>query len=164
MKYEPLATRWEGCDLVVLRGQQVADRIAGHDIGRVVLVCRGGDTPADLDFAVIETDTDHLLLPADSGIAGRVYFERQPYWTERCCIHWVTGRHAPLPRHVWPGVWLLRRHRPTYLRLPAAELAPLIEQWPLQGPQTWEQRKWAQIASKRHLAALARSTTAPKAS
>jgi hypothetical protein len=42
--------------------------------------------------------------------------------------------------------------------LPAHELAPLIEQWPLEGPQTWEQRKWAQIASKRHLAALARTS------
>jgi hypothetical protein len=97
------------------------------------------------------------LLPSDSGIAGRVYFERQPYWTERCCIYWVTGQHAPLPRHLCPGIWLLRRHRPAFMRLPAGELAPLIEQWPMQGPQTWEQRKWAQIASKRHLAALART-------
>ena len=163
MKHERLATRWEGSDLVVLRNQQVADRIAAADIRRVVMVCHGGDTPADLAFAVIETATDHVLLPADSGIAGRVYFERQSYWTERCCVYWVTGRHVPLPRHLCPGVWLLRRHRPAYLRLPAGELAPLIEQWPLQGPQTWEQRKWSQIAAKRHLAALAR-TTAPQVS
>jgi hypothetical protein len=157
MKQVPLATRWQGADLVVLRPREADDRIAAADIRRVVLVCRGGDTPAHLDFAIIETATEHLLLPATSGIATRVYFERQPYWTERACIYWVTGRHAPLPRHLFPGIWLLRRHRPTYLRLPIAELAPLIEQWPVAGPQTWEQRKWAQSASKRHLAALARN-------
>jgi hypothetical protein len=161
MKHEPLVTRWEGADLVVLRNAEVADRIAAADIRRVILVCDGGDTPAHLEFAVIETATDHVLLPAASGIAGRVYFERQPYWTERSCIYWSTGQHAPLPRHLCPGVWLLRRHRPAYLRLPATELAALIEQWPLEGPQTWEQRKWAQIASKHHLAALAR-TSAPR--
>lgn len=157
MKQVSLATRWEGADLVVLRHQQETARFAAADIRRVLLVCRGGDTPADLDFAVIETATEHVLLPADSGIAGRVYFERQPYWTQRACIYWVTGRHAPLPRHLCPGIWLLRRHRPAYLRLPASELAPLIEQWPIEGPQTWEQRKWSQIATKRHLAALARN-------
>ena len=161
--HDPLSTRWEGDDLVVLSQRQVTDRIAAADIRRVLLVCAGGDTPADLEFAVVETATDHVLLPADSGIAGRVYFERQPYWTERACIYWVTGRHAPLPRHLRPGLWLLRRHRPTYLRLPASELASLIGQWPVEGPQTWEQRKWAQIASKRHLAALARAS-APRTS
>ena len=30
------------------------------------------------------------------------------------------------------GVWLLRRHRPGYIRLPSAEVAPLIDQWPLE--------------------------------
>ena len=158
-----LTTRWDGADLLVQRKQEVLDCVGARDIERVILVCDGGDTPADLEFAVIETATDHVLLPADSGIAGRVYFDRQPYWTERSCIYWLTGRHAPLPRHLVPGIWLLRRHRPTYLRLPIAELAPLIEQWPVDGPQTWEQRKWAQIESKRHLAALARSA-APRMS
>ncbi len=163
MKHERLATRWEGSDLVVSCNRQAADRIAAADIQRVILVCHGGDTPADLVFAVIETDSDHVLLPADSGIAAQVYFERQSYWTDRCCVYWVTGRYTPLPRHLCPGIWLLRRQRPAYLRLPVARLTPLIEQWPLQGPHTWEQRKWAQIASKRHLAALA-GPTAPRAS
>jgi hypothetical protein len=163
MKHERLSTRWEGSDLVVLRGQHSTDRIAAAHIRRAILVCHGGDTPADLAFAIIETDTDHVLLPADSGIAGRVYFERQSYWAERSGVHWVTTPYAPLPRHLCPGIWLLRSHRPAYLRLPAAELAPLIAQWPLQGPQTWEQRKWARGPSRRHLAALA-STTAPRLS
>ena len=157
MEHDLLATRWEGANLVVLRNQEVADRVAAADIRRVILVCNGGDTPADLEFALVETATEHLLLPADSGIAGRVYFERQSYWTERSSIYWVTGRHAPLPRYLRPGIWLLHRHRPAFLRLPASELAPLIEQWPIEGPQTWEQRKWAQIAGQRHLAALARA-------
>ena len=159
MKQDMLTTRWEGADLVVQRDEAVVDRIAAAEIGRVIVVCSGGDTPADLDFVVIETATEHVLLPAGSGIAGRVYFERQPYWTDRSCIFWVTGRHAPLPRHLCRGIWLLRRHRPTYLRLPITELAPLIEQWPIDGPQTWEQRRWARVASKRHLSALARSAT-----
>jgi hypothetical protein len=159
MKHDLLATRWEGLDLVVRRNDEVADRIAAGGIQRVILVCSGGDTPADLEFALIETGADHVLLPADSGIASSVYFERQPYWTERSCIYWVTGKHAPLPRHLCSGIWLLRSHRPALIRLPAGELTPLIEQWPLEGPQTWEQRKWAQIASKRHLAALARTGT-----
>lgn len=163
MQHELLSTRWEGLDLVLRRNGETVDCISAADIQRVILVCHGGDTPADLEFAVIETATDHVLLPSDSGIAGRVYFERQPYWTERCCIYWVTGQHRPLPRHLCPGIWLLRRHRPAFMRLPASELAPLIEQWPMQGPQTWEQRKWAQIASKHHLAALAR-THAPHTS
>ena len=155
MMHALLTTRWEGADLLVLRNHEVADRIAAADIQRVILVCDGGDTPADLEFALIETSTEHVLLPANSGIAGCVYFERQPYWTEQSSVYWVTGRHAPLPRHLCPGIWLLRRHRPAYLRLPASELTPLIDKWPLQGPQTWEQRKWAQIGSKRHLATLA---------
>ncbi len=158
MKHDLLATRWDGADVLVLRNNEVSDHIAAADIQRVILVCHGGDTPANLEFAVIETTTDHVLLPADSGIAGRVYFERQPYWTARSCIYWVTGKHAPLPRHLCPGIWLLRSHRPAFMRLPASELAPLIEQWPIEGPQTWEQRKWARISAKRHLAALIRRT------
>lgn len=163
MKHQRLATRWEGADLLVLRQQHIVDRIAAADIVRVILVCHGGDTPADLAFAVIETPTEHVLLPAESGIAARVYFERQPFWTLRGCVHWVTGRRPPLPRHLCAGVWLLNPRRPPYLRLPAHGLSALIAQWPLQGPQTWEQRKWAQLASRRHLAAPA-TANEPQAS
>jgi hypothetical protein len=151
MHHDLLATRWEGNDLLVLRNDQVADRIAAADIRRVVLVCEHGDTPSDLSFAVIDAGADHVILPAESGIAGRVHFERQPFWTERACIYWVDAARAPLPRALRPGLWLLRRHRPGYLRLPSSEIAPLIEQWPLEGPQTWEQRKWARIAASRSL-------------
>jgi hypothetical protein len=154
MKNAPIATRWEGTDLVVSRDAAEVDRLRGADIRRVILVCEGGDTPSELQYAVIETATEHVLLPAASGIAARVYFERQLYWTQRACIYWVTGRHTPLPRHLCTGVWLLRRNRPAYMRLPVSELAALLAQWPLEGPQTWEQRKWANIAVTRSLAEL----------
>lgn len=155
MGHDLLTTRWEGDQLVVRRHQDIAERIPAAEIQRVILVCNAGDTPADLEFAVIETASEHVLLPAATGIAGCVYFERQPYWTERSSIYWVVGRHAPLPRRLCPGIWLLRRHRPALLRLPASELAALIVQWPAQGPQTWEQRKWARQARWRHAASRA---------
>lgn len=151
MRHDTLATRWEGNDLLVLRNDEVADRIAAADIRRVILVCEHGDTPSDLSFAVIDAGADHVILPAESGIAGRVHFERQPFWAQRACIYWVDATRAPLPRSLRPGLWLLRRHRPGYLRLPSADVAPLIEQWPLEGPQTWEQRKWARIEANRSL-------------
>jgi hypothetical protein len=160
MRNELLVTRWDSTDLVVLREGVVADRIAASDIRRVILVCRDGDTPSDLDFALIDTGTEHVLLPAASGIAARVYFERQPWWTQQACIYWVTGRHAPLPSRLCSRVWLLRRHQPAYMRLPAAELQELVESWLLQGPQTWEQRKWANIGAARHPGALSRSPRA----
>jgi hypothetical protein len=37
------------------------------------------------------------------------------------------------------------------MRLPHSELAGVIEQWPLEGPQSWEQRKWANIVRSRLL-------------
>lgn len=151
MRHDLLATRWEGNDLLVLRNDEIADRIAAADIRRVILVCEGGDTPSDLSFAVIDAGADHVILPAESGIAGRVHFERQGFWAQHPCIYWVAASRAPLPRALRPGLWLLRRHRPAYLRLPSAEIAPLIEQWPLEGPQTWDQRKWAHIAANRSL-------------
>jgi hypothetical protein len=151
MRHDQLATRWEANDLLVLRNDEMVDRIAAADIRRVILACEHGDTPSDLSFAVIDAGADHVILPAESGIAGRVHFERQPYWTQRACIYWVDAARAPLPRALRPGVWLLRRHRPGYLRLPSADMAPLLERWPLEGPQTWEQRKWARIAASRSL-------------
>lgn len=156
MRHEALATRWDGSVLAILRHGEAVERIAAAAIERAIVVCTGGDTPSELDFVLLETATEHVLVPAESGIAARVYFERQPYWTQRACIYWTTsGHHAPLPRRLYPGIWLLRRHRPALLRLPRAELAPLVAQWPLEGPQTWEQRKWAQVGAMRQTQAVA---------
>ena len=146
-----LSTRWEGDAIVVRDHDTEIDRIAAQDIRRVILV-GAGDSPSDLRFAVVETPNEHVVLPAASGIAGRVHFERLGFWSQRNCIYWASDSRAALPRHLLPGVWLLRRHDPGYLRLPAAELAPVIERWPLEGPQTWEQRKWARIVAGRGLA------------
>ena len=56
-----------------------------------------------------------------------------------------------LPRKLRSGVWPLRRTQPEFMRLPRAELIPFIERWPLEGPQSWEQRKWSRIARERSL-------------
>ncbi len=150
--YRPhLNTRWDGDVLLVLDDDREIDRIAAHEIHRVILVSEGGDAPRDLCYAVIETAADHVVLPAESGIAGRVHFERQGFWQQRPCVYWAPAARAALPRRLLPGVWLLRRHRPGYLRLPRTELDPVIERWPLEGPQSWEQRKWARIVAARCL-------------
>lgn len=152
MRNDNLNTRWEGTDLLVLNNDQPIDRIAAREIHRVILVCRhGSDAPSDLRFAVVETTADHILLPAPSGIAGRVHFERQSFWLQRPCVYWVDEARAPLPRRLLRGVWLLRRQQPGFVRLPHGELAGVIEQWPLDGPQSWEQRKWAHIVRNRLL-------------
>ena len=40
------------------------------------------------------------------------------------------------------------------MRVPRAEVSGAIDQWPLEGPQTWEQRKWDRIQKSRMLAPL----------
>ncbi|MDH4061175.1 MAG: hypothetical protein OEU94_10225 [Aquincola sp.] len=146
-----LSTRWEGEDLLVLDGDRVIDRLAAREIHRVILVCDRSDSPSDLVLAIFETATDHLVFPPQSGIAGRVHFERQGFWMQRPCIYWTSASRARLPRQLMAGVWPLRRHKTGYLRLPIGELAATLERWPLEGPQTWEQRKWARIAANRVL-------------
>jgi hypothetical protein len=149
MRQSILDTCWDSNDLLVLRDEQEIDRIPGRDIHRVILVCQGGDSPSNLRFAVIETTAEHVLLPATSGIAGRVYFERQSFWMQRPCIYWIDEARAPLPRRLLPGVWLLRRQIPGFVRLPHNELASVLDAWPIEGPQSWEQRKWARIVRNR---------------
>jgi hypothetical protein len=151
MRKESLDTRWEGSDLLILSNEREIDRIASREIHRVILVCHRGDSPSDLRFAVVETTADHVLLPAASGIAGRVHFERQSFWMQRPCVYWVDEARAPLPRRLLPGAWFGRRHPPGHARLPHTELAAVIERWPLEGPQSWDQRKWANIVRNRML-------------
>jgi hypothetical protein len=146
----PLHTAWQGSDLVVWRDRAEIERIPSSQIERVILACHGhGDSPNELAFALIELANDALLLPAETGIGGRVHFERQAFWAERNCVYWVPAARAPLPRQLRPGHWLLRRDRPGVTRMPRDQLAAVIEQWPLEGPQTWEQRKWQRIARSR---------------
>lgn len=150
-----LHTAWQGTDLIVSRDGEEIDRIPAAAIERVVLVCRGaGDTPGDLVFALVQTATEAIILPAESGIAGRIHFERQAFWAQRRCTYWVSESQAALPRRLRPGLWMLRRQRPGYMRVPRAEVDQAVDQWPLEGPQTWEQRKWDRIVKSRLLAPL----------
>lgn len=162
MRAQNLDTRWDGDHLLILANEKEIDRIAAREIHRVILVCRGGDSPSDLRFAVVETTSDHVLLPAASGIAGRVHFERQSFWMQRPCVYWANESRAALPRRLLPGVWLLRRQQPGYVRLAYSELAAVIETWPLEGPQSWEQRKWAHIVRNRMLPSAAARPHPPR--
>jgi hypothetical protein len=89
-----LHTRWQAMELIVARDGHEVDRVAACDIERAIMVYRDrGDTPGDLAYAVLQTHEHDLLFPPESGIAGRVHFERQLFWSERRCVYW-----APLPR------------------------------------------------------------------
>lgn len=150
-----LQTVWQGMELVVKRNDQEVDRLQAGDIERVIIVYRDrGSTPGDLAYVVVQTPENDLLFPPESGIAGRVHFERLPFWNQRRCVYWAPLALAPLPHRLCTGLWVLRRHKPGFVRLPRAELRERIERWPLEGPQTWDERKWERIARLRPFAAL----------
>lgn len=142
-------TAWQGHEIVVYRDEVEADRFDAEQIQRVMLVHRGdGESPGDLVQAVVELGDEYLLFPADTGFAGRVNFERQPYWAQRGCIYWVNESRAPMPMRLRRGRFL-GLGGADFMRVPRADLAALIERWPLEGPQTWEQRKWRRIERSR---------------
>ena len=158
----PWHTAWQGPDVVVFRDDVEVDRFSAAQIERVIFVHRGlGDKPVDLLFALVELPEEYVLLPADTGFAGRVNFERLSFWAEKQCVYWVPEHKASLPARLRRSLWLLRPSAPAYSRLPRAELASRVEQWPLEGPQTWEQRKWMRIALSRPFAGLSPSVTQP---
>jgi (2Fe-2S) ferredoxin len=143
-------TAWQGPEIVVYREDEVVDRVNAHHIERVVFVHHGsGDSPGDLFYAIAETADEALIFPDFTGFSGRVNFERQAYWAERGCVYWVSDRHVSLPPRLRRGRWFLRAAGPQFARVPRAELASLIAGWPLEGPQTWEQRKWRRIENSR---------------
>ena len=85
-----LHTRWQSMELIVSRDGREIDRVCATDIERLIVVYRDrGDTPGDLAYAVLQTHEHDLLFPPESGIAGRVHFERQLFWTERRCVYWA---------------------------------------------------------------------------
>jgi hypothetical protein len=151
-----LQTQWQSRDLLVLREGQEVERLHADDIQRVILAHRhGGHSPGDLEWALVELPQDAWLLPPGSGIAGRIHFEHQEFWSRRHCVYWVDARQASLPRRLrLAGGGLFSRWRPDYLRVPRAEIAALAAKWPLQGPQSWEQRKWEHIHRTRLFAPL----------
>jgi len=141
-------TRWEGHEIAVYRGKVEVDRFDAHAIERVLLLYRGaGDFPGDVVQAVVQLAEECLVFGAETGFAGRVNFERQAFWAERACVHWVSQARAPLPMRlrtaVGFGFW--RLNPPVYARVPKAELAALMERWPMQRAQTWAERKRMRI-------------------
>lgn len=149
-------TAWQGQEIVVYRDNEIVDRVWTPDIQRVVLVYRGaGDTPGDLAYALVEMPNDHLIFPAETGIAGRVHFERLAFWASRPRVYWVNEDEAVLPARYRPGLWLMRRAKPVFLRLPRTELDSVVEQWNLEGPQSWEERKERRVQRSLPFADLA---------
>ncbi|WP_372526924.1 hypothetical protein [Piscinibacter sp.] len=147
-------TAWQGQDIVIFRDDIEVDRVSASQIQRVVFVYGGsGESAGDLLHAVVETSDDFLIFPADTGFAGRINFERVDYWADRACVYWVHQSQAPLPLRLRRGRWWLRMSGPPFTRLPRAECATLLERWPVEGPQTWEQRKWQRIERSRPFAA-----------
>jgi hypothetical protein len=157
-----LHTRWQSMELIVSRDGREIDRVCATDIERLIVVYRDrGDTPGDLAYAVLQTHEHDLLFPPESGIAGRVHFERQLFWRERRCVYWAPLAKAALPRNLCTGVWILRLAKPAFVRLPRDELRPVIAQWPLEGPQLWDERKNERIARARPFGALRPIASSP---
>jgi len=143
-------TAWQGQDIVLLRDEIEADRVSAPQIERIIFVYRGaGESAGDLLHAVVETHEHCFIFPANTGFAGRINFERVDYWADRACVYWVHQSQAPLPLRLRRGRWWLRLSGPSYTRLPRGELASIVDHWPLEGPQTWEQRKWRRIERSR---------------
>jgi hypothetical protein len=143
-------TAWQGQDIVVYRDDTEVDRVSAPRIERIVFVYTGsGESPGDLQHAVVQTADHFLIFPAETGFAGRINFERVDYWAERACVFWVPQSQAPLPMRLRRGRWWLRMSGPAFTRVPRDELAALVEHWPVEGPQTWEQRKWRRIERSR---------------
>ena len=139
-------TLWQGQDIAVCRDGKEVDRFNAPQIERVLLLHRGvGDSPGDVLQVVIELAEECLVFSADTGIAGRINFERQAYWAERGCVHWVSHARAPLPLRLRTGSGLFRLSPPPFVRVARAELAALIARWPIQGAQTWDERKRLRI-------------------
>jgi len=93
----------------------------------------------------VQLPDECLLFGAETGFAGRVNFERQAFWAERACVHWVSQARAPLPLRLRAAVGFIPLNPPVYARVPKSELAALIERWPVQRAQTWAQRKRMRI-------------------
>jgi hypothetical protein len=144
-------TAWHGQDIVIYQNDVEVDRLHAASIERVIFVHRdSGNSPNDLVHAIVETNDSHLILPADTGFAGRVNFERHAFWAERACVYWVkeVNAHLKFKRH-W---WSLGHSHPGFMRLPRHELSATLQNWPLKGPQTWEERKWRRIELSRPFA------------
>ena len=145
-------TLWQQNDIVVYRDEVEVDRLPAERIARVYLVYRDrGDTPNDIAQTVVELagDDGFAVFEPETGFAGRVNFERQPFWQERRCIYWVAAEIASLPWRLRLGAWRGESNKRAFRRLGRDELAGCVEGWQREGPQTWEDRKRRRIERSR---------------
>jgi hypothetical protein len=142
-----LHTAWKGQDIVIYRNEVQIDRLRSEDIERVVLVHRGdGHIPGDLQLVLFVMADEVVGLPAETGITGRILFERLSFWSQRDCIYWVSARKVQLPESLRRcRVGLLGQVREPVVRVPRAQVEAALEQWPTEGPQTWDARKQQRI-------------------
>jgi len=128
----------------------LVDRLRAGDIERVTLVHTGeGESPGEVRSALFEMAGRAALLSAASGIAGRVLFERQAFWSQRNCIYWINERRVSWPPIRRESRWPFGRGAPQYRQLSPAAVTSLLERSHVTGPHTWDQRKRHRIERRR---------------
>ena len=145
-------TLWQHDDIVVYRNDVAIDRVPAERIARVFLLHRGrGDNPGDIERCLVEFvgDEGYALFEPGTGFAGRVNFERQAFWSERRCVHWVAAQSAALPWRLRFAVWRGEASSASFRRIAREELAGAIARWPLEAPETWDERKLHRIERSR---------------
>ena len=158
-------TAWQGQDIVVYRThgktEEEVGRLHAPHIQRVIFVFRSsGERLSDIRFALVELPEEVVLMPMETGFSGRVHFERQAFWGERANIYWASYNDAPQAVRRATGGWWSRFWGLTYGPIPREGLAAAIDAWTMEGPQTWEQRKWAHIAKNQPFAGFRSAATA----
>ena len=137
-----LRTCWQAEGIVVTRGDELIDRLPADDIERVTLVHIGaGESPIEVHAAIFDLPERVVVLGAQCGIAGRVLFERQAYWSQRNCIYWVNNRLVAWPAIEGESRWSFARQLPPYQQLTPAQAGALFERSAVTGPHTWDRRK-----------------------
>jgi hypothetical protein len=145
-----LRSSWQADEIVVTRGDELIDHLRADEIDRVTLVhADEGDSPGEVRAAIFELPDRVVLLGAASGIAGRVLFERQAYWSQRNCIYWVSERFVSCSEIQGESRWPFARQVPQHRQLTLAAARSLLERCDVTGPHTWDQRKLVRIERRR---------------
>ncbi|WP_428424516.1 hypothetical protein [Methylibium sp.] len=150
------STAWSGPDIVVRRNDVEVDRLHTPDIRRIVFVQTADvQRVGDLSFALVELDDEFVVFPTETGFAGRVHFERQAFWAAKACTYWANTVTARLPaRWLYRRGFTLTRRSPRYGRIPRADLAPVVEHWLIEGPNSWDERRWQRFERSRPFARI----------
>lgn len=145
-----VGTRWKGDDIVVVRDDKVIDSLRSNDIERVMLVHAGeGESPGDVRAALFEMADRVVLLSAASGVAARVLFERQAFWSRHNCIYWVAERSVAWTSLLGKGRWPTRLREPQHEAITHAAAGAWLEHAQVTGPHTWDERKRYRIERRR---------------